>query len=221
MLIKFLSFVASAILGSSRHKAVIVSCSTVALAIAGVIGLTMYHNGQPSDAASTTASSNERAGQEDTIWLQAHEVDSKDQYAAQTEAENLPAQPADEPGEQGDHKLANDPSELSEQTISLSSSEITLTPDSTSDVILAHISGATAAANWTISAAAADAGENSDNIGLSVTSIEKTGDQATFRISVSKDALPGTYYVTVQAAFAESNMLPLSKTIEVTVQAAQ
>lgn len=210
MLVKILSYAASAVANSTRYKTAFISCLAVAFVLSGGVGLTMLHNERFSNAAHTATGSDNGTSQEDTLWLGRSDVDSRDTRAQEpaTKAEQTTTDQENEPTDQETPENGSD----ERLKLTLSATDVSLTPDSTSSTLSASIEDALDLSQWIVTV------DTEEAEGLTATSLETDEAATTFRIRASQDIAPGTYEITVHAVHEDDDKSELTATITVTVQ---
>lgn len=213
MLVRFLSFAAS-VLGSARHRAILVSCLAVVFAFSSVAGITLFHNGPSADSASARGS-NSGTETETPIWLSDQQIDDKNKVRQdtgnQSQASTIPEEAA-----------TTEQTEPQEETGAAPAPELTLESDSLTLVdgkgdITAQHTGQNA--SLTSAVMLGDAETND----LSLTT-EKTGNGFTLHITAAETAAANTPYkvkLRIELTGSDGTVTKITKTITVTVPAPQ
>jgi len=211
MLVKFLSYVAS-VLGTARSRAIFVSSFALVLAFTGITAFAVVRDNsvKPSNVSSTVEKSKDTADtKDDTPQLKGL---GKQQAKQQTD-ESADSTQSSQSSDQG---TSQPDSNSKQQTavafdFALSKTTLNLTSDDMSDSFTATTSDNTAIAWQT-----AVAGDNSDQLHVTVT--QNNNAQAIVQVQASKDMPHGSTVKILVTAKDASRNINVQKFVTVTIQ---
>ena len=217
MLVRILSYVAS-VLGSARHRAVLVSCLVLVFATSSVVGIMAMHDGQTKTAA-TAENADRKTSQENTIWLHEQEIDNKNTVK---EAESTDTSDGEQvSSEQGGTDSQQAPDTVAEPTpaqptMTVSTSAVSVPAGSTSEAVIVRVGDEnTDGSSWTIQLA-----NEYESNGITVTDLKTDKGLLSFRVHVNSSAASGTYRIAIHASQNENTNPTLTDIVTVNVSAA-
>lgn len=210
MLVKLLSFTAS-VIGTARYKAVFLSCFVLALSVAGVAGMALWHG----SGSRSTASTLEKTGTEGDTQQGSPQLGNNRKRTIQNEG-SIDQQANPQPNGSAQTTPAPKPAAGTGTTvkvleITLNKADITLIPGETSEIIKASVPE-DRNVEWVITV---DSG-----FGLSIVNQEQTGTTIQFQIHKSAEqntTQTGPYKAILQAKDTTQSSVVTSKNITINI----
>lgn len=214
MLVRILSYVAS-VLGSARHRAVLVSCLVLVFATSSVVGILAMHDETAKNVA-TAENANRKTSPENTIWLHEQEVDNKNTVKETESADNPDNQAATEQDSADNQQTPDTVTEPSpaQPEMTTSTDTVSVPAGSTSDTVIVRVTDGNNGSSWTIKL-----DNENDASGITITDVKTDKGLLSFRVQAASFAAPGTYRITIHAAEGDNTVPALTNTLTVNIPA--